>query len=317
MDPFTHAAVGLGITALSGQDFSYANPVYAATVLGALAPDFDIIMRVWGEITYLRFHRSVSHSIIGITATSLLVGGIGSAFSSNVTFLTLFLWSLLGGISHIIFDILNSYGVKLFWPFSLQNVTLNMLLLFDPFVFALFTALFFERKLPAVFKIGTVAVSLLYLIFRYYTKQRIRRYLMVKFRHKKPDRIIVMPSVKSLWAWDFIIETRFTYLVGQLKTHPKSIGLWRKFKKPGKNPFISAAMNTKLGKIFNTFTPYFHVYTYQKGNKNFVRFLDLRYCDGVNFLHSATAVFDDSHRLLSAVFHPFNKNRHVPLDIQE
>ena len=43
MDPVTHALIGLGISALSGQPLSPYNPANCAAVVGALVPDLDVL----------------------------------------------------------------------------------------------------------------------------------------------------------------------------------------------------------------------------------------------------------------------------------
>lgn len=114
MDPITHAVVGLGTASLSGQDFTLTNPVYLASITGALAPDLDILLRLGGEITYLKHHRGITHSLPGILILSAITTlGICLVLPSQ-KILQVFLWAFIGGLSHSLLDIFNSYGVKLF-----------------------------------------------------------------------------------------------------------------------------------------------------------------------------------------------------------
>ena len=43
MDSLSHALIGIAVAGLSGHQLSLSDPIYIAAILGAQAPDFDII----------------------------------------------------------------------------------------------------------------------------------------------------------------------------------------------------------------------------------------------------------------------------------
>jgi len=111
------------------------NPIYLGSLLGALAPDLDIVLHIKGQVPYLRYHRGPSHGLLGwlfIPGNSLILG----LFFPTILASTLF-WSFMGALSHTLLDILNSHGARLLWPFSNGRTTLNLLTIFDPVVFIL------------------------------------------------------------------------------------------------------------------------------------------------------------------------------------
>lgn len=69
MDTGSHLLLGVtlgGLAHLSpgvASDPVLAQAVMAATVIGSNAPDFDTVVRVKGQTTYIRYHRGVTHSI--------------------------------------------------------------------------------------------------------------------------------------------------------------------------------------------------------------------------------------------------------------
>ena len=316
MEPITHMIFGLGIATLSGHDLTLTNPVYIASIAGAIAPDLDILFRVGGELTYLKHHRKTTHSFLSVLFITAIIPLCINMFIPLESFWETFFGAFGGCISHVFLDLLNSYGVKLLWPFSRKSFSLNLLLLYDPIIIMLSLIMFFARNLGSFIMYTTTAIFVIYLGMRYYFRQRIHRYLTCKYRHKKTIKIVIMPSLISLFDWDFLIETQKQVFVGSIKTLSKEFNLKRKLKKHSKNMLIKLAMKTRLASIFKEFTPYFHIDYFKKDGKHYVKFFDLRYCQNKEFLHSATAIFDQKLKLVEAVFHPFSVNRKIKLSPQ-
>lgn len=315
MDPITHAAAGIGLASLSGSKFSICNPLYISSLVASIAPDLDILYRFKGEIAYLKNHRGFSHSIPGLLCTAVLTTALLNIFYPDFSPGLIFLWAVIGALSHTALDLFNSYGVKIFLPFSRRNYSFNLLLIFDPVLMVVFLSLFYLSN-SANLSLYSIPVPigflLAYLLFRVYVQQRIKAYLGLKYRKRNVSDIIVFPSLFSLFTWNFILETPEEYLIGEIKTYPRGFGLLRKLKKrAAKRNIIDKALNSKLGRLFKEFTPYFYVYSFEKNGMHFVKFLDLRYFNGSDFLHTATAVFDDSFKLIDSIFHPFRKNNNI------
>ena len=43
-------------------------------IVAANLPDIDIVSRFWGSTTYLKYHRGITHSILGVTVLAFLLG---------------------------------------------------------------------------------------------------------------------------------------------------------------------------------------------------------------------------------------------------
>lgn len=307
MDPITHAVIGSGVAALSGQAFNFTSPIFWGSVLGSMAPDLDIIYQFRGHGVYLKHHRGFSHSIPGLLVISALISfGLAFVFPSSSIIQT-FIWTFLGTLSHTVFDILNSYGAQLFR----KRLTLNLLQIFDPILFLLFIGLVMGRETPILTMSVIIALSLTYLAFRLYMRKAVERTLLRLYAKLSPTKVIVMPAMLGINNWDFVIETPEKYIIGQAKYFDHNIKIRNKLKKHKINEMIEKALESNLGQYFQQFTPYYYVSHYQEDNKHIVKFFDLRYYLKTDFLHSATVTFNENLELLEAVFHPYSKNTKV------
>ena len=71
MDNLTHTLTGFAISyAGLNRKTRYAT---LALVIGANLPDIDLVSRFWGSATYLKYHRGITHAIVGVTLLALLL----------------------------------------------------------------------------------------------------------------------------------------------------------------------------------------------------------------------------------------------------
>ncbi|MBV8819014.1 MAG: metal-dependent hydrolase [Acidobacteriaceae bacterium] len=101
-------------------------------VLSANAPDVDIIAAVRGGLAYLEAHRGYSHSLLCLPLMSLLpVLVVAAVFRQPLPWVKAWCLSAIGVASHILMDWTNSYGVRLFLPFSSRWFHLDWINLYD------------------------------------------------------------------------------------------------------------------------------------------------------------------------------------------
>jgi len=318
MDPLTHALVGIGVASITGEKYSLENSVQLGTVLGALAPDFDIILQLFGDIPYLTHHRGSSHSIMGVLVSSAVIACILWVVIGGASPGSIFVGTLLGSVSHILLDFFNSYGAKIFWPFSQKKFSMNLLVVADPIIILLFTAAVFWPGMPRIITHGVFWAVLVYLGIRFCMRHLVHRMLCRRFLGQENSRVVVMPAMVSLWNWSFLIETNDKYIIGEvwffsLRKFAKSFwpdfSIKRVLDKNADNDLIGKALNSKVGRIFQSFTPYYHIYHCFEEGRHVVRFCDLRYFFREDFLHQATVVFDETYNIIDAVFQPYSRNR--------
>ncbi|GAW92056.1 membrane-bound metal-dependent hydrolase [Calderihabitans maritimus] len=311
MDPVTHTLAGLAAASFSGQAFSLTNPVYLGAALGSLAPDLDILYQLKGEVVYLKNHRGMSHSLPGLIGFSGLIAFVLHLFFPTTSFSFIWWWTFLGAVSHSLLDLLNSHGLRLFWPLSNKLIALNLLNITDPIFLFILTGITFGSFIsPELVRVSVMAL-IAYLLLRFVLTGIIHGYLRRKFHGEKIKKIVVMPALLSIWKWYFLVETETTCYTGEMGVFSWALTIYAKLEKHRENRIIKAAMESTIGRIFREFTPHFYVIYQQLGNNHVVRFLDLRYYLKKEFLHSATVVFNQHCELREQFFHPFSRSRKI------
>src|SRR5579863_1779458 len=121
MEPVTHAltSIALGRAGINKVTRA-ATPML---VVSGLIADVDWVTRLGGAATFLRGHRTVTHSLIG---TAAIVAAVGAASWFLGRWNTKFAVGIIPALGicavgagvHVLLDMLNGYGVKLLWPFS-------------------------------------------------------------------------------------------------------------------------------------------------------------------------------------------------------
>ena len=137
MDPLTHTATGLFLSRVGLKQWTpLATPI---VILAANAPDIDVVTLSWGPLSYLHYHRHLTHSLVAMPAMALLTvllvrlvarrpirwwGAFGAAF--------------IAVASHLLLDLTNAYGIRLFLPFSAEWLRLDWNSLTDLWIWGVF-----------------------------------------------------------------------------------------------------------------------------------------------------------------------------------
>ncbi len=152
MDNLTHSLIGaaLGQAGLKRKT-GLAMP---ALIIAANLPDIDAACFFWLDGTeHLGFRRGITHGPIALALLPLLLAGALWSYDRwqtrrgtrpagrlPVHFGWLFALSLIGCLSHPLFDWFNNYGVRLLEPFSSQWFYGDTLFIIDPWIIAMLGA---------------------------------------------------------------------------------------------------------------------------------------------------------------------------------
>lgn len=313
MDSLSHALIGLAVAGLSGHPLSLHDPIYLATVLGAQAPDFDIIAHIKGNFSYLRQHRSFSHSIPGLGLWALLIGTILSFFIPQTSLLTLCSWTFAGGLSHMMIDYFNTHGAAILWPFRRERKSLHLLNVFDPILLSLMTSLYalpltmFELSLSTFFIISS------YISIRIILRKKAQKHLHCLFATQEIVQLTVMPSLKRILFWDFVLETKNRHVVGQLGAFYPVLHIRANLpKRKNISALTIKAKKTPLGDFFTSFTPFIYFHEQHSKNSISVNIYDLRYILNKKFLHHATIIFDNNKLPTASYMHSYGRTMKIP-----
>jgi inner membrane protein len=113
MDPLTHTATGLFLSRIGLKRWTpLATPIL---LLAANAPDIDIASLAGGPLSYLHYHRHLTHSILAMPVMALGTVALVWAFArkSGIRWTGAFFAALIAVASHLLLDLTNVYGIRL------------------------------------------------------------------------------------------------------------------------------------------------------------------------------------------------------------
>lgn len=313
MDAISHALIGLTVAGLSGQQLSLGDPVYIATLLGSQAPDFDIIAQMRGSFSYIKQHRSSSHSLLGLGIWSLLIACGIQLFTPQAHFSISFLWAFAGGLSHIVADYLNTHGTALFWPYKKERKSCKLLNVFDPILLILMLGILLLNLPPLTHSLVTLLTCGIYIITRLYLRYRAKNWLRQQFSEQQISNIALMPSLKRILFWDFVIETSDSFIVGKIGALYPVIEVKMSLPKNQHISYAAAeAQKTIIGDFFTNFSPL--IYFEETYDDHFlsVNIYDLRYFINQQFRHSATIIFNKDYIPVDSYMLSYGRKIKIP-----
>lgn len=313
MDSLSHALIGIAVGGLSGHSFSLTDPIYLATILGAQSPDFDIIAQLKGRFSYLRQHRAFSHSILGLILWSALIGLALDFFIPETNFLSLAGWAFAGSLSHSIIDYFNTHGAAILWPFCKKRKSMELLNVFDPILFILMISLYLFDLTMLEQSICTFSIIVSYIILRMLLRQKAKKQLQHLFATQEIIKITVMPSLKRILFWDFVVETVNRHVAGQLGVLHPVLKIHAELPKTQTLSTVTIqAQKTPLGDFFTHFTPFIYFEEQNHSHSTFVNIYDLRYIMNKEFLHHATIIFDSNKLPTASYMHSYGHTMKIP-----
>ncbi len=192
------------------------NPyIFAAALGGSLLPDVDNIHGGPGTIGYLVRHRTYSHSLIVAPFFSLILSVFIKVMGADVSLWSLWTWSFIGVLLHLLVDVLNSFGTMIWWPLNRRKVSLYLIFEFDIAFSGVFAGVvlleFFFQKMWNIpvyaFMVSVLTWMGLYIFWRRYSRNRFYREV-IKIMKTIPDDVIKVSVVPAKYfKWKGIIVT--------------------------------------------------------------------------------------------------------------
>jgi len=313
MDPISHALIGAAVSAAGQNSVSLSNPVIMAATLGSVIPDGDFILQIWGDSFYLKHHRGASHSLIGIVFEALGIAFMMKVFNHDVSFFSMLIWAFIGAMTHIIADVFNSYGAKIFWPFSNKKNSLSLFTLADPVIIILSVVSILDSYNKWGYNGYVLILFILYIGSKVFMRILGHSLLKKKFAGMyEIERINILPSMVAGYKLHYIVEGPLYKIVGEIDFLFRRIKIIDTLKRidTKTREFI---LRSKSAEFFKEFTPIFHI-ELEKVNDGYKAMLtDLRYMFKNNFLHHATINYDENMVILSEKFNPYNMNKQLDI----
>jgi inner membrane protein len=323
LEPVTHFLFG---AAMGRAGLNRKTALATATLtLAAEAADLDVLSRFGGSAFGLNHHRGFTHSFLGVPLVA--AGVVGFIYllwrlrgrktrNPNLPprWGLLFAYACLAGLSHILLDFTNNYGVRPFWPFSEHWVSWDIVFIVEPVLLVVLTL---GLILPALFSLineeigarskgahaapaGKLAATIALLAvvaywgLRDYEHRRAVAALQSRsYQGADAVRVSAYPYWVNPFRWHGVVETPSFFAtmdVDSLNFNSMSPEVdpeaqMQILYKPEETPVTLAAKKTYLGRVYLSWAQYPLTETEQlssdpavNGRAAYVvRFRDLRY----------------------------------------
>jgi inner membrane protein len=221
MDNITHSLTGLAI-ARAGLN-RFCPRATLLLILSANAPDGDVITALRGPFQYFEAHRGYSHSLACLPFLAVVPVFLTAAiFRQQLPWIRAWILSCIGIASHLLLDCTNSYGVRLFLPFSsrwlhldwnnLYDVCILLVLVFGA-IWPLFARLV-SREIGGQAPLGrgtavfALTFFLLFDLGRAVLHNRaIAQLESLLYDDRPPRRVAALPDSFNPFRWTGVVET--------------------------------------------------------------------------------------------------------------
>ncbi len=309
MEPITHFLTG---ACLARAGFNRKTALATATMtLAAEAPDIDVISSFKSPVFGFAHHRGFTHSFLGLFLVQAVVVGLVYSIwrirgrklndpSLPPRWGLLFGLAYVAGLTHILLDFTNNYGVRPFWPFWEKWYSWDIVFIVEPIILILlvaglvlpaFSSLINDeigvrskgpqgRLAASVALIGMVA---LWGIRDYEHRRAVGALQSRTYDGADPIRASAYPYWLNPFKWYGVVETQDFFassLVDSSKPEVDSEGRMRIRRKPEETPATLAAKGSYLGRVYLDWAKYPITETEQSDSFQsvyIVRFRDLRY----------------------------------------
>jgi inner membrane protein len=285
LEPITHFLTG-ACMGRAGLNRKTALATLTLT-LAAEAPDLDALSRFGGPAFGFAHHRGFTHSFLGVPLDAAVVVGFvyliwrlrGRKLKDpNLPprWGLLFLYACLAGLSHILLDFTNNYGVRPFWPFSEKWYSWDIVFIFEPVMFGflllgLIVPSFFsliDREIgvrhrgPRGQLAATIALAGVVTLWglRDFEHRRAVHALAARtYQGADPLRVSAYPSLADPFHWYGVVETAAFFALAPVDSLGPEVdpeGRLVVRYKPEETPVTLAAKKSYLGRVYLDWAQY-------------------------------------------------------------
>lgn len=231
MDPLTHALSGALLARAAATSrpatlsASRALPLrwqITAGFAAAAFPDIDLILWSIDTITYLNWHQGPTHSLIMLPLWAWLLAWLFSKMSrGHYAWPAFYQTACLGIAIHIAGDLVTSYGLMLFAPFSTERYSLPLVFVIDPWFSLIIVtglAVSWYRPQQKIAAISALFALCGYVIFLWTLQQQAAAvaHQYVRSQILPPGQIDILPQPLSPYHWKIIIRDHETYHIADI-----------------------------------------------------------------------------------------------------
>jgi inner membrane protein len=289
---------------------------YATLVLtlAAECPDIDVLITFLGPVTGFAHHRGITHTLLGTLFDAALVLALvyllhrwrmrrGKSTKLPPRWGLLYGYGVLGGLSHILLDFTNNYGVRPFAPFNWRWYSWDIVFIIEPL---LLVALVLGLLLPELFGLvgseigargprfrgrGWATATLIFMVLLWGVRDHYHRVALtaldsMDYGGERAVKVAAEPYPTDPTHWAGVVETRSAIRIVPLAmTAAGSASVadedrQKVYYKPEETPATLAAKKSPLGRVYLDWAVF--PYTETESSEEVpggwvVRFRDLRY----------------------------------------
>jgi inner membrane protein len=255
--------------------------------LAAEAPDLDVLGSFGGRAFGFAHHRGFTHSFLGVPIDAAVVLGFVYLVwrmrgrktrdpNLPVRWGWLYFFACLAGLSHILLDFTNNYGVRPFWPFSERWYSWDIVFIFEPVMFGI---LLLGLAVPALFglidrEIGArrrgprgrlaatlalVSVALMWGVRDYEHRRAVNALEARTYEGVDPLRVSAFPKMIDPFHWYGVVETPAFFALAPVNSLTPEVdpeGNLEIRYKPEETPITLAAKRSYMGSVFLDWAQY-------------------------------------------------------------
>jgi inner membrane protein len=255
--------------------------------LAAEAPDLDVLGRICGPAFSFAHHRGFTHSFLGVPLDA--VAAVGFVYlvwrlrgrrtkDPNLPprWGILFLYACLAGLSHILLDFTNNYGLRPFWPFSEKWYSWDIVFIVEPVMLVMLVLGLVAPPLFALIdkEIGVrqrgprgrlaasmalVGIVLLWGVRDYEHRRAVNALEARTYSGADPVRVSAYPTWSNPFQWYGVVETPNFFALAPVNSLAPEVdpdgGLQIRYK-PEETAVTLAAKNSYLGRRFLDWAQY-------------------------------------------------------------
>ncbi len=311
--------------------------------LAAESPDLDVLGRFGGPAFGFAHHRGFTHSFLGtLICAAFVVGFVYLIWRLRGRKIKdpnlpprwglLFGYACLAGLSHILLDFTNNYGVRPFWPFSEKWYSWDIVFIVEPVMLAL---LILGLLVPAIFGLvdreigiqkrgprGRLAASLalagvvlMWGVRDYEHRRAVNALESREYQGVDPLRVSAYPTWINPFHWYGVVETPAFFALAPVNSSAAEVdpeGEMELRYKPEETPVTLAAKRSYLGRVYLDWAQYPITETEELSGAQggyIVHFQDLR------FVQVPSAVNGERARRVLGAAIELDKNLHVVGDV--
>lgn len=312
MEPVTHFLTG-ACMGRAGLNRKTALATLTLT-LAAEAPDLDVLGRFGGAAFGFAHHRGFTHSLLGIPICG--AGVVGFVYliwrlrgrktkdpTLPPSWGLLFGYACLAGLSHILLDFTNNYGIRPFWPFSEKWYSWDIVFITEPVMLAL---LILGLVVPGIFvlvdrEIGVrkhgprgrlaatlalIGVVLMWGVRDYEHRRAVNALESREYAGVDPVRVSAYPMWINPFHWYGVVETPAFFALATVNSLTPEVDPEDEMEiryKPEETAVTLAAKRSYLGRVYLDWAQYPITETDELSGSQggyIVEFQDLRFLAG-------------------------------------